>query len=101
MRLVLYFDLPSVKSIDKRNYTRFVKMLKKEGFVMLQESVYSKLAITQSVADATITRIRKDAPREGIILVHVLTEKQFNNMHIITGEVKSDVINTDERTIEL
>lgn len=45
MRVLVFFDLPVVKSEHRRAYARFRKFLLKNGFMMLQESVYCKLAL--------------------------------------------------------
>ena len=59
MRTIIFFDLPNVYSIDKRNYNRFRKYLIKEGFIMLQESVYSKISLNNQQSDALNQRIKK------------------------------------------
>ena len=48
MRLILFFDLPSVDSKDLVEYRNFRRFLIKNGFIMMQESVYSKLVTTGS-----------------------------------------------------
>ena len=45
MRTIVFFDLPNIYHKDKRNYQLFHKFLINEGYIMLQESVYSKLAL--------------------------------------------------------
>ena len=44
MRVMVFFDLPTESLDDKREYRKFRKYLIKKGFMMLQESVYCKLA---------------------------------------------------------
>lgn len=44
MRVIVFFDLPTETNAQRREYTRFRKKLLKSGFLMMQESVYSKLA---------------------------------------------------------
>ncbi|MCH4228437.1 MAG: CRISPR-associated endonuclease Cas2 [Bacilli bacterium] len=99
--MILFFDLPSVTDDDKRLYRHFVKDIQKEGFVMMQESVYLKLSMTQMIVDSTMTRLRKLVPSEGMISVLVVTEKQFATIEHLIGEPVTDIINTDERLIEL
>ena len=43
MRVMVFFDLPTVTSANRRDYAQFRKYLVKSGFIMLQESVYCKL----------------------------------------------------------
>ena len=101
MRLILFFDLPSVTKEEKRLYSRFVKFIKKNGFYMLQESVYVKLAINKQIIDSTIDKVNRILPSDGYVIVLPVTEKQFNNMTIMIGEENSSVISSDERLIIL
>ena len=39
MRTLLFFDLPTYTQTDRRNYRKFIKLLKTNGCYMLQESV--------------------------------------------------------------
>lgn len=43
MRTIVFFDLPDVYAKDRRNYQLFRRFLMNEGFIMMQESVYSKI----------------------------------------------------------
>ena len=101
MRLLLFFDLPSVTKEEKRFFSRFVKQIKKNGFYMLQESVYVKLALDKQIIDSTIEKVNKMLPPNGYVIVLSITEKQFNNMTIMLGEDNSKIISTDERLIIL
>ena len=49
MRVLVMFDLPTETSLQRRNYRKFRKTLIKNGFIMMQESVYVKLAMNQGV----------------------------------------------------
>ncbi len=101
MRVIVFFDLPTETTKDRREYTRFRKHLVKSGFMMMQESVYVKLALNQNVADEIAQSIKKSKPPSGIVQILSVTEKQFSKMEIVVGEVKSDVISSDERVIVL
>jgi CRISPR-associated protein Cas2 len=48
MRVLVFFDLPVVTGEQRRAYVKFRKFLVKNGFLMLQESVYCKLALTSN-----------------------------------------------------
>ncbi len=101
MRLLLFFDLPVETSSQRRSYRKFVKEIKKIGFYMLQESVYIKLGIDIQSADSAIDKVKKVCPTEGNIFILTITEKQFANINMILGSAKTDVVNSDERIIEL
>ena len=45
MRVLVFFDLPVITAENRRAYVKFRKFLLKNGFLMLQESVYCKLAL--------------------------------------------------------
>lgn len=40
MRVIVMFDLPVLTAQERRDYTRFRKHLLKNGFLMMQESIY-------------------------------------------------------------
>ena len=71
------------------------------GFIMVQESVYSKLALNSTVANAVVTNVKKHKPDCGLVQLLVVTEKQYNRMEVIVGESNSEVIDSDERIVIL
>ena len=101
MRMILFFDLPTETSQERREYTRFRKYLLKSGFMMMQESVYCKIALNQTVVNSLYDSLQKNKPGKGLIQVLTVTEKQFSKMEFILGEYHVDIINTDERFVEL
>lgn len=68
---------------------------------MMQESVYIKLALNNTVAESIINSLRKNKPQTGIVQILTLTEKQFQKIEFIVGSSKSNIINSDERLIVL
>jgi len=101
MRVLVFFDLPVLTEVNRRDYRIFRKYLIKSGFMMIQESVYCKLAQNGSVADAMVENIKKNKPSEGLVQVLRVTEKQYNKMDFIVGENTGDVLSTDERLVIL
>lgn len=101
MRVIVFFDLPTLTKSDKKEYTRFRKFLLKNGFIMMQESVYSKLALNTTVSDTIMTNVRKNKPSAGLVQMLTITEKQFSKMEFIVGQTASNVIDNVERLIEL
>lgn len=99
MRVMVFFDLPTVTSLDRREYTKFRKYLIKSGFLMMQESVYTKIVLNKTVADAVTNAVRQNRPISGLVQLMVVTEKQFNRMEYICGEFKSNVLCSDERLV--
>lgn len=68
---------------------------------MLQESVYTKLSINESVVDATMKELKEHLPKDGVISVLTITEKQFAAIEHILGEVDTDVVINDEKVVKL
>lgn len=101
MRVIVLFDLPTLTLGDKREYRQFRKFLIKKGFIMMQESVYTKLALNQTVANGIITAVRKNRPSDGLVQILTVTEKQFNKIEYLVGESQSSVLETDERLVIL
>ena len=101
MRLLLFFDLPTETAQDRREYARFRKLLIKSGFIMMQKSVYSKLAINQTAADAALNTVKKHRPPRGTMQALIITEKQYARMEYILGAHTGDILDTDERFVEL
>ena len=101
MRVIVFFDLPVLTESNRREYRTFRKFLIKSGFMMVQESVYCKLAQNSSVADIMVDNIKKNKPPEGLVQVLRVTEKQYNKMNFIVGEKTGDVLTTTERLVIL
>lgn len=101
MRILLFFDLPVETSSDRREYSRFHRFLVKNGFMMMQESVYCKLSLNATVQNSILNNVRKHRPPKGLVQILTVTEKQFSRMEFLVGEYNGDIINTDERLIEL
>lgn len=101
MRTMVFFDLPNIYAKDKRNYLLFRKYLLNEGFIMMQESVYSKIVMNSQQSTLLIERLRKKAPKKGLIQVLTITEKQYSQIEYIIGEHNSKIIDSEDRLIVL
>ncbi|MDE5600962.1 MAG: CRISPR-associated endonuclease Cas2 [Clostridia bacterium] len=101
MRTILFFDLPTETSADVREYSRFHRFLIKNGFIMMQKSVYCHLALNASALGSAVAAVRKNKPSKGIIQVLNVTEKQFSRMEFILGQYDGDIINSDSRLVIL
>lgn len=101
MRVIVFFDLPTLTLENKREYRRFRKFLINSGFIMMQESVYAKLVLNGTVANNIKDKVKKEKPAEGLVQMLVVTERQFSKMEYVVGIKKSNVIDDDKRLIEL
>lgn len=101
MRIILFFDLPTITYEDLRNYRHFTKNIKKLGFYMIQESVYVRLSIDPQSMDSIVKKVKSILPPTGNVLVLNITEKQFSSMQILLGDINTDVETSDSRTVDL
>lgn len=101
MRMLIFFDLPVQTSKDRKEYRRFRNYLITNGFLMMQESVYVKLALNYSIVKRMQVNLKKNKPKKGLVQLLVITEKQYAKMDTLVGEVESDVIDTDDRLLIL
>ena len=86
MRVVIFFDLPVTSKVARRDYTRFRSFLLRDGYNMLQYSVYSRLCNGLDDVDKHLKRMESELPPEGSIRTLVLTDKQFSRMRLWVGE---------------
>ena len=100
MRVVVFFDLPTETAEERRDYRRFRAALLKNGFFMMQESVYSKI-ILNTAANVIKETVRKLKTGKGLIQMLTVTERQFENMEFVLGKKQSTVVDTAERLVVL
>lgn len=98
MRIIVFFDLPSVTYVDQKEYNKF---LIKNGYIMMQESVYTKLALNNSIVISERDKLKKNKPSKGLVQLLVITEKQFARIEYVVGDKKTDVEDTESRLIIL
>lgn len=101
MRIVVFFDLPMLTDKNRRDYNAFHKFLVKNGFIMMQKSVYSKLAINNVTSAAVRQKISSNLPPEGSVAIMEITEKQFSRIDYLVGSAQSTVVDSTDRLVEL
>ena len=101
MRVLVMFDLPVDTAEDRKEYREFRKFLIKNGYLMLQESIYCKLAPNSTAAETMLSNIKKNKPKGGLVQVLRVTEKEYSKMEYVVGEATSEIITDDRRLIFL
>ena len=101
MRMLCMFDLPVELSEERKAYREFRKNLIKEGFIMMQYSVYVRTCPSREYGIRLENRIRKFAPIQGNVRLITITEKQYNDMKIIVGSKKlnEEKIGRDRKSV--
>lgn len=88
MRLMVFFDLPVGTAEQRKQASQFRKYLVKDGFYMLQFSVYGRVCNTLESAKLHEERLKLNLPRYGSIRSMIITEKQYASMNILSGKQK-------------
>lgn len=101
MRLLLMFDMPTETSADRKAYRQFRKFILSEGFIMHQFSIYSKILLNGTAKNAMVGRLKLNTPKNGLITLLSVTEKQFSKMIYLSGEKDDSPGNTEERLVFL
>jgi CRISPR-associated protein Cas2 len=101
MRIIVFFDLPTTTYYDRKVYQHFRKQLIKDGFIMMQESVYCKLALNNSIVKSEMAKLEKIKPLKGLVFALVVTEKQFSQIKYLTGNKQNDTEDSESRLLIL
>lgn len=101
MRIVVFFDLPTTTNKGLVEYRQFHKFLIKNGFIMMQESVYSKLVINRNSLSLIRKKIKNNLPTNGNIQLLEITEKQYASIEYLRGKAQKKVIDTEDRVVEI
>lgn len=101
MRTLVFFDLPTLTADERKAAANFRKSLVKDGFIMLQESVYCKLSLNGTAAVYVKERVKKYLPPTGSVILMLITEKQFSDMDFCLGKSQSAIVDSDSKMVIL
>jgi CRISPR-associated protein Cas2 len=90
MWLFVFFDLPTETKTNRRNASQFRGNLLKDGFSMMQFSVYIRHCASSESADVHEKRINKLVPAFGKVSVLRITDKQFGMIINYLGKAKQE-----------
>lgn len=98
MRSILFYDLPMDSEYQIKVYNRFRNNLIKLGYSMIQNSVYIKVLNSKTISIQHLEKLKKITPKQGNIRVLILTEKQYQDMFILSGiKTNNELINDTKR----
>ncbi len=80
MWLFVFFDLPVMTKKQKKVAAKFRNELLKDGFTMMQYSVYTRHCPSIENAEVHIKRVKAAVPEDGNITILTVTDKQYGNM---------------------
>lgn len=88
MWLFIFFDLPVVTKRERKLAARFRKDLMKDGFVMMQYSVYIRHCGSYESQTVHIKRIKAIIPETGRVSILSVTDKQYGDIVNYWGKEK-------------
>jgi len=88
MWVFVFFDLPTDTKKDKKNASLFRKNLLKDGYNMMQYSVYIRHCASGESADVHEKRIQRSLPPLGKVSILRITDKQFGDISNFWGKAE-------------
>lgn len=85
MRIIVILS-PTNKHGTKTEYTKLRKFLLADGYVRISEEVFMRVTTNRKGAEKHFRRLSEYAPKTGCVRVFKMTEKQYENIWMLTGE---------------
>lgn len=86
MWIVTMFDLPTDTARARRAYMDFRQALLKDGFSMMQYSVYIRHCSSEENALVHKKRVKNILPAAGEVRIITITDHQFGKMDVFSGK---------------
>lgn len=83
----VFFDLPTETKKDRKNYAKFRKGLKDDGFTMMQYSIYVRHCNSRENAEVHMKRVKWMLPPAGEVIVFTMTDKQYSMMEFFLNKL--------------
>jgi CRISPR-associated protein Cas2 len=80
MWLFVFFDLPTTLKKERKAASKFRKELLKDGFMMMQFSVYSRHCASRESAEVHVNRVKSFVPEKGQVSILKVTDKQYGDI---------------------
>ena len=90
MRILVFFDLPVVTAKERKAATKFRNFLVKDGYHMVQWSVYSRICNGTDAIAMHKSRLNQNLPEKGSVRMLTLTEKQYESIEVLLGQKTFD-----------
>lgn len=88
MWVIAMFDVPVHTKAEKRQYVQFRKGLLRDGFAIMQYSVYIRHAASRESAEVHAARVERIVPPNGEVRVLTITDKQMARMQVFWGKTR-------------
>lgn len=89
MWIFVFFDLPVTTKKEMKAASLFRKNLEKDGFAMMQFSVYIRHCASRESMEVHIKRIKSMLPESGKVSILTVTDRQYGEIYNFWGVPKS------------
>ena len=97
MWVFVFFDLPVQTKMQRKQAARFRKALEKDGFTMMQFSVYVRHCPSKENMEVHIKRVRLALPSVGQVSVLTVTDKQYSEIRNYLGVIEKAMPNAPQQ----
>ena len=97
MWLFVFFDLPTNTKKERKAAAQFRKALEKDGFSMMQYSVYVRHCPSKENMNVHIARVRASMPPSGLTSILSITDKQYGEIQNFWGKVERAKFTTPQQ----
>ena len=85
MRIIVILSPTNIWG-TKTEYSILRNFLQKDGYIRIAPEVYMRIIQNRKVVKKHKKRIEEVAPLTGMVRFFSMTEKQYKNIYIVTGE---------------
>ena len=86
MWMFVFFDLPTKTKPERGKAAKFRNFLLKDGYMMIQLSVYARICNGQERVDKHLGRLTANIPEKGHVRMFQITDKQYERMKTLVGK---------------
>ena len=101
MRIMVFFDLPVKTKTERSIATKFRTFLLKDGYHMVQYSLYARVCNGMDSVENHIKRLKANLPPNGSVRVLTITEKQYESIKILVGELSLEEKSADNEQLSI
>jgi CRISPR-associated protein Cas2 len=99
--VLVFFDLPVGTPDERRAAANFRKDLVKDGYIMLQFSVYARPCGSADRVDTQVRRLRPKIPAKGEVRGLVISDAQWGRMMIVRSQQRAEAEKQPEQLMFL
>ena len=88
--VLVFFDLPVGSTEERRDANNFRKDLIKDGYFMVQFSVYARPCGTADRVETQVRRLKSKIPSQGEVRGLMISDAQWGRMIIMRSQQKAD-----------